>query len=71
MTVHAEFRFSINRIQCRMIVHALVNAMIADRRSFRDGSLNHPEQDWMDLIRLFSAVPNKKAPARKAGALSL
>jgi hypothetical protein len=54
MSVRDEYQIVINEAQRRLIMRALTNAMAYDRRS---SDLTHPTPDeWMQLIRLFSAI---------------
>jgi len=49
-----EYRIVIDEGQRRLIMRALTNAMVYDRRS---SDLTHPmPNQWMQLIRLFSMI---------------
>ena len=57
MPVYEEYQIVINGAQRRLIMRALTNAMANDRRSTGGGALTRPTEDeWMQLIRLFSTI---------------
>jgi hypothetical protein len=56
MSIYDEYRIVINGAQRRLIMRALTNAMANDRRN-EGGALIRPTQDeYMELIRLFSTI---------------
>ena len=57
MSNYDEYQIVINEAQRRLIMRALTNAMANDRRSTGVGALTRATEDeWMQLIRLFSTI---------------
>ena len=53
MTIYDEYRIVINEAQRRLIMRALTNAMANARTST---ALGPTQDEWMQLIRLFSTI---------------
>jgi len=64
MSNYDEYQIVINEAQRRLIMRALTNAMASDRRSTAGAALTRPTEDeWMQLIRLFSTIkPSMRKP---------
>jgi hypothetical protein len=57
MSAYDEYQIVINEAQRRLIMRALTNAKMNDRHSTEGGALSRARQDeWMQLIRLFSTI---------------
>jgi hypothetical protein len=56
MSIYDEYQIVINEAQRRLIMRALTNAMANYRRSTAGGALTPTEDEWMQLIRLFSTI---------------